>query len=124
MRKIPTRVHGILDYLTGALLIAAPWLLNFNRGGAETWVPVLLGVATIIYSLVTNYEFGIAPLISTRTHLMLDLLSGILLAASPWLFGFNELVYLPHLIVGLFEIIVSLSTEKSPVRSHGRQHAH
>jgi hypothetical protein len=36
MRMIPTRVHGVLDYLVGALLVAAPWLFDFNRGGAET----------------------------------------------------------------------------------------
>ncbi len=38
MRSIPTRVHGVLDYLVGLLLIGAPWLLGFERGGAETWV--------------------------------------------------------------------------------------
>ncbi len=47
MRFIPTRLHGVLDYLVGTLLIAAPWLLNFNRGGAETWVPVILGVGAL-----------------------------------------------------------------------------
>lgn len=43
MRFIPTRVHGMLDYLIGILLIAAPWLFDFDRGGMETWIPVILG---------------------------------------------------------------------------------
>ena len=38
MRFISTRVHGILDYLMGPLLIASPWLFDFDNGGAETWV--------------------------------------------------------------------------------------
>src|SRR4051812_47089567 len=88
MRVIPTRVHGVLDYVVGALLIAAPWLFHFNEGGAETWVPVVLGAGAILYSLCTDYELGLLRLIPMATHLMLDLGSGVLLALSPWLFGF------------------------------------
>ena len=128
MRFIPTKVHGALDYLVGILLIAAPWLFDFARGGAETWVPVILGAGAIIYSLMTDYELGLSRSISMRTHLTLDLLSGILLAASPWLFGFHEYVYLPHLIVGLLEIGASVMTERTPSRNladtSDRHHRH
>ncbi len=58
MRFIPTRVHGLLDYVVGMLLIAAPWVFNFDRGGAETWVPVALGVGALVYSLFTDHELG------------------------------------------------------------------
>jgi hypothetical protein len=50
MKAISTKVHGVLDYLVGIILIAAPWLLNFYRGGAESWVPILLGIGTVMYS--------------------------------------------------------------------------
>jgi hypothetical protein len=113
MRVLSTRAHGIMDYLMGALLIASPWLFDFNRGGAETWVPVILGAGAILYSLFTNYEYSIAKSISMRTHLNLDLASGIFLAASPWIFGFSEYVYLPHLILGIAEIGAALMTETS-----------
>jgi hypothetical protein len=110
MRIIPTKVHGILDYLVGIVLIAAPWVLGFARNGAETWVPVVLGASAIVYSLITDYEYSIAKVISMRTHLTLDLLSGVLLALSPWLFNFDEYVYLPHLLFGILEIGASLLT--------------
>jgi len=125
MRILSTKVHGILDYLMGSLLMAAPWLLDFARGGAETWVPVILGAGAIVYSLITDYEYSISKTISMRTHLTLDLLSGMLLAASPWLFGFSEFVYLPHLILGIVEIGASLMTERAPSTSAARtQHRH
>lgn len=128
MRFLPTRVHGVLDYLVGMLLIASPWVFDFARGGAETWIPVILGAGTIIYSLLTDYELGASRSISMSTHLSLDLWSGILLAASPWLFGFNEYVYLPHLIVGIVEIGASMVTERTPSirghRIHERRHGH
>lgn len=114
MRFISTKAHGVMDYLMGMLLIASPWLFDFARDGAETWVPVILGAGAIIYSLLTDYELGISRTISMRTHLTLDLLSGIFLAASPWIFGFNEYVYLPHLILGILEIGASLATERTP----------
>ena len=114
MRFLPTRVHGVIDYLVGIILIAAPWLFDFARGGAETWVPVVLGAGAIIYSLMTDYELGISRSISMSTHLMLDLWSGIILAASPWLFGFHDYVYMPHLIVGILEIGASLITVRTP----------
>ena len=114
MQFIPTRVHGILDYTVGAILAAAPWLFQFNRGGAETWVPVILGAGAIVYSLFTNYEWGVLRRIPMPAHLTIDLLSGILLAASPWIFGFANYVYLPHLIFGILEIGVSLMTKRYP----------
>ncbi len=114
MRFIDTKTHGYLDYLVGVLLILAPWILGFNRGGAETWVPVILGASAILYSLITDYELGVSPQISMRTHLTLDLISGIFLALSPWLFNFDDYVYLPHLLLGIFEIAASLFTKKQP----------
>lgn len=117
MRFLPTRVHGVIDYLVGALLIAVPWLFGFARGEAETWIFVAMGVAAFIYSIFTNYELGAVKKIPMPVHLTLDALSGILLAASPWLFGFADQVYIPHLIFGLFEIGASLITQKAPAHS-------
>lgn len=116
MRFIPTRVHGVLDYLVGALLIAAPWAFAFARGGTETWIPVALGVATILYSLMTDYELGVVRSLSMPTHLTLDIIAGIFLAASPWLFGFAEFVWIPHLMIGVIEILTGLTTERVPFR--------
>jgi hypothetical protein len=114
MRVISTKAHGVLDYMMGVLLIASPWLFGFATGGPEQWIPVALGVSALIYSLLTNYEMGAVRTISMSTHLTLDLMSGILLAASPWIFGFADTVYLPHLILGLAEIGAALMTQKTP----------
>lgn len=126
MRFISTKAHAVMDYLMCAVLIASPWLFGFARGGAETWVPVALGAGAILYSLMTDYEYSISKSISMSTHLNLDLFAGIFLAASPWLFGFSEFVYLPHLIFGLLEIGASFMTERASV-THARpdhRHAH
>jgi hypothetical protein len=117
-----------MDYLMGVLLIAAPWLFDFARGGAETWIPVILGAGAIVYSLITDYEYSVSKTIPMRTHLTLDLLSGLLLAGSPWIFGFNDYVYVPHLILGIVEVGASVMTQTvsstSANRSGAHRHAH
>lgn len=110
---IPRNVHGALDYIVGLLLIAAPWLLGFADGKAAQHVPVALGVGALLYSLLTNYELGLIRVIPFSVHLMLDFASGLLLAASPWLFGFADRVFLPHLILGLLEIGAAAMTRRT-----------
>lgn len=117
MRFIPTRVHGFLDYGAGLLLIVAPWLFGFADGGAETWIPVILGIGAIGYSLFTDYEMGVVRTLPMATHLMLDIASGIVLAVSPWIFGFADDVWVPHVILGLLEIGAGLMTRTTPETS-------
>ncbi|PAU98487.1 SPW repeat domain-containing protein [Paracoccus salipaludis] len=113
---IDTRTHGILDYATGALLLAAPYLFGFATGGIEQWLPQLLGAMTIAMSLFTDYELSISRAIPLRVHLGMDMVSGALLAVSPWLFGFAGLIWWPHLLVGLVEIVVPMLTRRTPAR--------
>ena len=112
--RLSTRLHGMLDYLVGALLIAAPWILDFARGGPETWVFVGAGAAALAYSLFTDYELGLVRRIQMPVHLWLDGLSGIFLAVSPWIFAFDNEVRIPHVAAGVFEIVVALMTNTIP----------
>jgi hypothetical protein len=114
MKFITTKTHGFLDYIVAILLIAVPWIFDFARGGAETWVPVVLGVGTILYSLITDYELGSIPNLSMRTHLTIDLIAGIFLAASPWIFGFAHYIWEPHLVAGLLALIIVLFSKTKP----------
>ena len=109
----------------GVLLIAAPWIFDFDRGGAETWVPVVLGLAMIGLALMTDYELGAFRHIPMRMHLTIDLFCGALLALSPWLFGFNNYVWAPHLVLGVLEIGAAAMTKLHPAgeRTHQRHTA-
>ena len=113
MQFLSTRLHGVLDYLMGIVLIVAPWLLGFDDDAA-IWVPVILGAGVILYSLLTDYELGVVRTIPMTTHLTLDVLGGVVLAASPWLFRFSDEVWVPHLVLGLLEIGAGLMTQRTP----------
>lgn len=75
-------------------------------------VPVTLGAATLLYSLLTDYEYSVFNIIPFNLHLGIDFLSGLFLAASPWIFGFGSEIFLPHLFFGIFEMAVVLLTKK------------
>jgi hypothetical protein len=124
MNIISSRTHGVLDYIVGVLLIVSPQIFGFAQGGMESRIPVILGVAAIIYSLVTNYELGLVKWLPFRAHLTLDVLSGLFLAASPWLFGFADLVWVPHVVLGLVELGAVLMTRRTTEISHPGRPAH
>jgi hypothetical protein len=63
MKIIPRKIHGFLDYLVGIVLIAVPWLFGFADDGPATYIPVALGAGALVYSIVTNYEWGLVRLI-------------------------------------------------------------
>jgi hypothetical protein len=114
MRFVPTWIHGIADWLLGVLLIAVPYILGFARGGAETFVPVALGITGLIVTFFTNHEYGIVRKIPMIGHLWVDGFAGILLATSPWIFGFADTVWIPHVVLGVTEFVASLVTETVP----------
>lgn len=114
MQIVPTYAHGIIDYLTGILLVLAPFLFGFATGGPEQWVPLLLGITVILYSLLTDYEVGAVRLIPVRVHLAIDMVGGAFLLASPWLFGFADKVFWPHVLVEATSIIIPILTVRTP----------
>jgi len=117
---IPTKVHGALDYIVAVALFFAPNIFMFNDvGGAAVLVPRILGVGLLLYSLLTNYEWGVFKAIPMRVHLAFDTIAALFLAASPFLFGFaDEKVnaWLPHVVVGLAVILVVICSKSNPSR--------
>lgn len=120
IRFVPTRVHGIFDYIGGIGLILAPFVFGFlSVGGIAVILPMVLGVGLIVYSLLTRYELGIPAVkfIPMPMHLLFDFVAAALLAASPFLFGFyhnTPNVWLPHLISGIVVILLVLVSQTQP----------
>jgi hypothetical protein len=112
MEMISSKTHGYLDYVAGLLITASPKLFGFdNKGKAAKYIPIVIGTGALIYGMLTKYKPGLIKAIPMKVHLLLDEISGLFMAASPWLFGFNKKVKLPHLIMGLFEFGTALMTK-------------
>src|SRR3954469_16048228 len=59
MKVLPFTIHSAGDYLAAALLLAAPWALNFHDSDTGlTAFYVGAGIAVLAVSLVTNYQYS------------------------------------------------------------------
>ncbi len=114
MKIIPRHIHGLLDYPVALLVIALPWLSGVAAIPAAMNIAAALGGGAIIYSVLTRYEAGAIRIIPFGTHMILDVMAGLLLAVSPWLFGFSQATYLPYVVVGIAEAAVALMTRLTP----------
>ncbi len=120
LRVIPTKVHGAVDMATGPVLIAAPTLLRMNGNKGATIPPRAVGAAAIVNALLTDYEFGLKRLLPMRTHLALDAVGGVTLAATPFLTRASKKGvrhWLPHAVLGANEVVLALTTKQRRPRA-------
>jgi hypothetical protein len=117
MRFLRTSIHGWLDYGLGVILLAFPLMSGLHQNGIVTWVPILLGLSVVLYSLCTNYEMGLLRILPMTLHLALDFSGGVVLVAVALLFAPTQAAWVLLLVLGVFEIGTSLVT--STVTSDG-----
>ena len=95
-------------------MLVAPPLLGISDEPAAAYALRAAGLAAMAYSLLTDYEFGLVRIIPMPAHLAMDAASGVLVAASPWLFGFAERgprYRRPHVVIGLAEVLAALTSK-------------
>ncbi len=117
LQFIPTRVHGVLDYVNGAALLAAPELLQTKDERRAALVSRLAGGGATVTTLMTDFELGAVKAIPVPVHLMLDAASGALLTSAPWLLGYAKggaRYWLPHAFLGTTEVLAAAATKTKP----------
>jgi hypothetical protein len=117
MRFLSAKTHTIIGIVVGLALLIAPWLFGFaDIGGASVVVPIVVGLFIIVNELITTSPASPLKLVSMRTHVVIDYVTGVFLALSPWLFGFADQpanAWVPHLIVGILIVGYAAVTETS-----------
>lgn len=84
------KTHNVLDYVIGAVLVLCPFVFGFNGVPAARNVFLILGFGLIGYSLITNYQYSIAKILPVRTHMVFDVLAGLVLLLAPAIFGYGN----------------------------------
>jgi hypothetical protein len=105
MALISTRLHGVIDYTSAAVLFGLPRAARWSPG-LTRWLTGL-SAFTVLYSLCTRYELGLVKLIPFRGHLALDVVDAGLLLSAPIAFageedGANKI----QVALGLFSLLV------------------
>lgn len=90
LRFVSANLHGAGDYAAASALIAAPFNLPIGTHNAIAhWLTIVMGVGLIVYSLLTDYAFGLKKLIPFRIHMMFDSAAFVVFAAAPLIFDFT-----------------------------------
>lgn len=86
---IPRFLHGLLEYVVGGVLIAAPWLFGFE-GGNVTAVCIVGGVALVALAALTQGAPGLVDSVKISTHAAIDYVLAAGFIAAPFVFGFSD----------------------------------
>ncbi len=87
MKVLSPPAHGVLDYLLVAVLGMAPTAAGFV--GAYATACYLLAAAYLLVVLFTDFPMGAVRMLPYRAHGWMELISGAVFVASPFLFGFS-----------------------------------
>ena len=108
---LPAIVHGLLDYVVAALLIASPFAFGFTADVA-TATAVGAGLILLVVAASTELATGVVHSIPRALHAILDYAIALALVASPFIFGFtDDDTATPVLIaIGIVELLQTLAT--------------
>jgi len=87
-RPITPFAHGVLDYATVAMLLAAPRALRLPSRAAATVYALAAGYAGL--SMVTDYPLAVKRAVPFKAHGATEAILGALLPAMPWMIGEEE----------------------------------
>lgn len=114
MKPLSTRAHGLVDYASVLLLWLTP--RRFVWGGGARRLLGRAAAATLAYSLLTRYEWGLFRLLPMPAHLWLDAVQAVMLCAAPVFLPREERVVRAAILsIGLGELaVVALSRPHPP----------
>ena len=92
--------HGVIEYLAGVLLIAAPFLLSFETNAAIA-VSVIAGLVVLVIAASTDGPSSLVNSIPLSVHVLLDYALAAILVASPFLFSFSDETVPTAFFIGL-----------------------
>lgn len=112
---ISSKTHGVLDYVSGALITFSPWIFGFvNVGGAALFIPVFIGSISLFMTMFTNNYWGMVKMIQLQFNMVVDMFVGVTLILSPFVYHFYHLVVWPHVLLGLLALCEGMFSQFSP----------
>jgi hypothetical protein len=72
---------GLLDFVTGIILVIVPWFYVQEGNIRSLATMMAIGSAFILYSIFTDYRYGIIKFIALKVHEALDLTISITMMA-------------------------------------------
>lgn len=90
MRFITKKIHAFLDYPVAIALIVLPFLLKLGSSNPlALQISIIVGIAALILTFLTDHELGVIRIIPYRLHLIIDFIVAILFILAPFIFSFK-----------------------------------
>jgi hypothetical protein len=93
--SVPLFAHGLLEYGIGILAIAAPFLFSFDHNGAIAF-SVFMGTAIRCSAASTDGPTGSFETLPVASHVVLDVVVGVVLVVAPFVFASPRTRRRPH----------------------------
>lgn len=120
MGVISSRAHTVIGLIVGVVLLFAPSIFGFNDNQAASAVAMWVGIFILLNELITTSPYSPLKLVPMRIHIALDVVTGLFLAASPWIFQFMDgsqnNQWVPHVVVGVMVMGYALLTTTADAR--------
>jgi hypothetical protein len=114
MGVISSKVHTIIGLAMGVVLLFASSIFGFADVTSAAMVALFVGIFIIANELITTSPYSPLRLVPMRIHIALDVVTGLFLAASPWIFGFFDaampMQWVPHVTAGVLTAGYALLT--------------
>jgi hypothetical protein len=110
-KPISPRIHGVIDYLSVPLLLAAGPLFGFEGKPAEI-TSTLAGVV-LVYSLFTSYPLGLVKMIPFPMHRVIDIVFSGAMILSPFVLKYDQPARNFFVAMGILSLIVVALTDFS-----------
>jgi len=121
MGVISSKAHTVIGLVVGVALIFAPSIFGFTENQAASMVAMWVGIFIVLNELITTSPYSPLKLVPMRVHIALDVVTGLFLAVSPWIFQFMNSAqnnqWVPHLIVGIMVMGYALLTTTTDARN-------
>ena len=108
---VPVFVHGVIEYVAGVLLIAAPFVLAFDSDTA-TGISIAIGVVVLVVTASTAMSTGLVKSIPVQAHVVLDYVLAIFLIAAPFILGFSDDGTAAgfFIVIGVVHLLLTIAT--------------
>jgi hypothetical protein len=84
IRFVTKTFHAYLDYPVAFSLIATPFLLQLGQvNPLARWLSVVVGVAALFLTVLTNHKTGLLRILPYWFHLLVDRFVGVTFLATP-----------------------------------------
>lgn len=116
MQFITKKIHSYLDYPVAISLMVLPFVLGLGETNPIAfYLSLIVGIAALGLTILTDHQTGLLPVISYRLHLLIDSVVAVLFVVAPFIFSFEGLDAYFYWINGAAVLLV-VSLHKNEVQ--------